>query len=31
MAQRRINGIPPEEIEQEKQHRLDAMARAQKT
>ena len=29
-AQRRINGIPVEEMEQERQHRLDAMARAQK-
>ena len=30
MAKRRINGIPEEEMEKEKQSRLDAMSRAQK-
>lgn len=30
MAKQRINGIPPEEMDKEKQERLDALARAQK-
>ncbi len=30
MAKQRINGIPPEQMEKEKQKRLDALARAQK-